>query len=125
MFYVSLYSICFLLFLQELVNDSSRRGKKKKEPKAIFSTVPLCLVSSLKLVELKRSIPGNEGEIELLRYLLKNSTILEKLKLDVYYTKKAECDFLKELLTMPRCSSACEVHCCFVPKENWLRSIFL
>ncbi|KAL1206636.1 F-box/FBD/LRR-repeat protein [Cardamine amara subsp. amara] len=99
--------------------DPYMGSKTKKEPKVIFLTVPECLVSSLKLVAFKRSIPGNEGEIELLRYLLKNSTILEKLKLDVYYTKKAECDFLKELLTMPRCSSTCEIHCSFIRKRYW------
>ncbi|CAL9243407.1 unnamed protein product [Arabidopsis halleri] len=94
---------------KELVKNRFMRGKKEKEPKVMFATVPQCLVSSLKFVELKRSISGYEGEIELIRYLLKNSTMLEKLRLNIYYSKKAMCDFLKELVAMPRCSSTCEV----------------
>ncbi|KAL1206627.1 F-box/FBD/LRR-repeat protein [Cardamine amara subsp. amara] len=91
----------------EVVKDVSTRGNKK--PKVMFSKVPQCLVSSLKLVELKRSTSGYEGEIELVRYFLKNSTILKKLKLNVYYTRKGMCAFLKEVNAMPRCSTACEV----------------
>ncbi|ESQ43136.1 hypothetical protein EUTSA_v10015428mg [Eutrema salsugineum] len=88
----------------ELVKDPSR--KKNTEAKVMFSTVPpQCLVSSLKYVELKRLIPRYEGEIELVRYLLKNSTILETLKLE----KKAMRAFIKEVVAMPRCSSACKV----------------
>ncbi|CAH8279533.1 unnamed protein product [Arabidopsis lyrata] len=96
-------------FVLELVKNRFMRGKKEKEPKVMFATVPQCLVSSLKFVELKHSISGYEGEIELIRYLLKNSTILKKLRLDLYYSKKAMCNFLKELVAMPRCSSTCEV----------------
>ncbi|KAL1211080.1 F-box/FBD/LRR-repeat protein [Cardamine amara subsp. amara] len=96
-------------FILEIVHLYIRGKKKKEEPKVMFPTVHRCLVSSLKLVELKCSIPGYEREMELVRYLLKNSTILEKLKLDVYYTKKTKCDFLKELVAMPRGSSVCEV----------------
>ncbi|XP_010482766.1 PREDICTED: F-box/FBD/LRR-repeat protein At1g51370-like [Camelina sativa] len=93
----------------ELVKDKSKSREKKKNPNVMFSTVPQCLVTSLKFVELKRSIPGYEEEIKLIRYLLKNSTILEKLRLNVYYSKKAMCDFLKEVVAMPRGSTACEV----------------
>ncbi|CAL9243417.1 unnamed protein product [Arabidopsis halleri] len=90
-------------------NQSIRLHEEKREPNVMFSAVPRCLVSSLKFVELKRSIPRYEGEMELVRYFLKNSIILEKLRLNVYYTKKAKCAFLTELVAMPRCSSACEV----------------
>ncbi|KAH0932255.1 hypothetical protein HID58_009372 [Brassica napus] len=90
----------------ELIKDPSY--KKNREPKLMFSTVPPCLVSSLKVVELKRLIPRYEGEVELVRYFLKNSPILEKLRLDTYYTKKGMRDFLKEVVALPRCSSACE-----------------
>ncbi|CAL9243414.1 unnamed protein product [Arabidopsis halleri] len=93
----------------KLVKDRFILGKKKKEPKVMFSKVPQCLVSSLKFVEWRRAISGYEGETELIRYLLKNSTMLEKLRLNIYYSKKAMSDFLKELVAMPRCSSACEV----------------
>ncbi|KAH0889046.1 hypothetical protein HID58_051475 [Brassica napus] len=91
----------------ELIKDPSY--KKNREPKLMFSTVPPCLVSSLKVVELIRLIPKYEGEVELVRYFLKNSPILEKLRLDTYYTKKGMRDFLKEVVALPRCSSACEV----------------
>ncbi|ESQ43137.1 hypothetical protein EUTSA_v10015903mg [Eutrema salsugineum] len=79
------------------------------EPKVMFSTVPGCLVSSLRFVELRRSISGYEVEMELVRYFLKHSRILEKLRLDIYYTKMAKCAFLTELVAMPRSSSACQV----------------
>ncbi|KAF3548458.1 hypothetical protein DY000_02001412 [Brassica cretica] len=91
----------------ELIKDPSY--KKNREPKLMFSTVPPCLVSSLKVVELIRLIPKYEGEVELVRYFLKNSPILEKLRLDTYYTKKGMRNFLKEVVALPRCSSACEV----------------
>ncbi|XP_020871769.1 F-box/FBD/LRR-repeat protein At1g51370-like [Arabidopsis lyrata subsp. lyrata] len=93
----------------ELVEDQYMRCEKNKEPNVMFSTVPQCLVSSLKFVELKRSIPMYEGEMELVRYLLKNSTILKKLRLDLYYSQRAMGDFLKELFAMPKCSTGCEV----------------
>ncbi|KAG7534096.1 F-box-like domain superfamily [Arabidopsis thaliana x Arabidopsis arenosa] len=54
----------------ELVKDHQpMRGKKKKEPKAMFSTVPQCLVSSLKFVEWKRSISG-KGVDDVPSYLM-------------------------------------------------------
>ncbi|CAH2070085.1 unnamed protein product [Thlaspi arvense] len=97
---------------KELVEDSFMRGKKKIEPKVMFATVPRCLVSSLRFVEMKGSISGYEGEMELIRYFLKNSTILEKLKLHLYYTTaKEKFAFLTELVAMPRCCSACELIC--------------
>lgn len=95
------------MYLQELIKDLSY--KKNREPKLMFSTVPTCLVSSLKVLELIRLIPRYEGEVELVRYFLKNSPILEKLRLDTYYNKKGMRDFLKAVVALPRCSSACEV----------------
>ncbi|KAG7537806.1 FBD domain [Arabidopsis suecica] len=96
-------------FILEMVKEPSMRHEEKREAHVMFSAVPRCLVSSLKFVELKRSIPKYEGEMELIRYFLKNSTMLEKLRLNVYYTKKTKCDFLTELVAIPRCSTACEV----------------
>ncbi|KAG7537802.1 FBD domain, partial [Arabidopsis suecica] len=93
----------------ELVEKQSMSREKKIDPKVVFSTVPQCLVSSLKFVELKRSISGYKGERELIRYLLKNSTILKKLRLDLYYSQRAMNVFLKELVAMPKCSTGCEV----------------
>ncbi|CAA0409584.1 unnamed protein product [Arabidopsis thaliana] len=92
-----------------LVNEQYMRRGKKKDPKVVFSAVPQCLVSSLKFVELKRLISGYEGETELIRYFLKNSIILKKLRLDLYYSKSAMSDFLRELVEMPRCSTGVEV----------------
>ncbi|KAL0710290.1 hypothetical protein Bca4012_017268 [Brassica carinata] len=92
----------------ELIKDL-RYKKKNREPKLMFSTVPPCLVSSLKVVELIRLVPRYRGEVELVRYFLNNSQILEKLRLDTYYTKRAKRDFLKKIFALPRCSSACEV----------------
>ncbi|XP_020871986.1 F-box/FBD/LRR-repeat protein At1g51370-like [Arabidopsis lyrata subsp. lyrata] len=103
----------------ELVKDRYMIGKKKKEPKVMFSKVPQCLVSSLKFVQWKRLISRYEGEIELVRYFLKNSKILEKFRLDTYYTEKSKCTFLQELLTMPRCSSVCEIHSSLIPKTKY------
>ncbi|XP_020884976.1 F-box/FBD/LRR-repeat protein At1g51370-like [Arabidopsis lyrata subsp. lyrata] len=97
------------LVLELFKDQSMRRHEEKREMNVMFSAVPRCLVSSLKFVELKRSIPRYEGEIELIRYLLKNSRMLQKLSLNVYYKKKAKRDFLIELDAMPKCSSACEV----------------
>ncbi|XP_023633225.1 F-box/FBD/LRR-repeat protein At1g51370-like [Capsella rubella] len=94
----------------EIIKDQSMRShKEKREPNVMFSAVPECLESSLKFVELKRSIPSYEGEMELIRYFLKNSKILEKLRLNVYYTYKAKCAFLTEVVAIPRCSSTCKV----------------
>ncbi|XP_019095624.1 PREDICTED: F-box/FBD/LRR-repeat protein At1g51370-like [Camelina sativa] len=92
--------------------------REKKDSKVMFSTVPQCLVSLLKFVEWKRAYSLFEGEMELIRYFLKNSTILEKFRLDAYSTEKAKCAFLQELLAMPRCSSICEIHYSFIPRKN-------
>ncbi|XP_020867313.1 LOW QUALITY PROTEIN: F-box/FBD/LRR-repeat protein At1g51370, partial [Arabidopsis lyrata subsp. lyrata] len=97
------------LILEMVKKQSMGRHEEKREPNVMFSTVPRCLVSSLKFVELKRSIPRYEGEMELGRYFLTNSTLLKKLRLNVHYTKKAKCAFLTELVAIPRCSSTCEV----------------
>ncbi|KAL9298914.1 putative FBD domain-containing protein [Arabidopsis thaliana] len=95
------------------------RGKKKKEPKVMFSKVPQCLVSSHKFVEWTRALSGYAGEMELLRYFLKNSKILKKFRLHTYSTKKAKCAFLQKVLTMPICSSTCQIHCSFIPKKKY------
>lgn len=106
--YISTQIVFFYLFvLQELVDHH----RKNREPKVMFSFVPLYLVSSLKFVQMKSPILGYEGEIKLIAYFLKNSRILEKLSLrfENYYRKKSKYVILKELLAIPRCSSACKV----------------
>lgn len=87
------------------------RPRDNGEPKVMFSSVPPCLISSLKFAELKSPILGYEGEIELVRYFLKNSRVLEKLSLrfENHNRKKAKSVILQELLAIPRCSSTCEV----------------
>ncbi|EOA14677.1 hypothetical protein CARUB_v10027947mg [Capsella rubella] len=113
------FAICHLEMLPTLLESctkleslilSSIRDKEKREPNVMFAAVPRCLVSSLKVVELKLSIPRCEGEImKLVRYLLKNSKFLEKLSLNVCHREKAKCEYLTELVAMRRCSSSCEV----------------
>ncbi|XP_010446083.1 PREDICTED: F-box/FBD/LRR-repeat protein At1g51370-like [Camelina sativa] len=101
--------------LESLIMDifkyySSIRDEEKREPNVVFGAVPRCLESSLKFVELKLSFIRDEGEMELARYFLENSTILEKLRLNVCRREKSKCDYLNELVAMKRsCSSACEV----------------
>ncbi|XP_013610430.1 PREDICTED: F-box/FBD/LRR-repeat protein At1g51370-like [Brassica oleracea var. oleracea] len=97
--------------LKSLILDLVDRPRDNGEPKVMFSSVPPCLISSLKFAELKSPILGYEGEIELVRYFLKNSRVLEKLSLrfENHNRKKAKSVILQELLAIPRCSSTCEV----------------
>ncbi|CAN6861034.1 unnamed protein product [Brassica oleracea] len=69
------------------------------------------LKSLILFAELKSPILGYEGEIELVRYFLKNSRVLEKLSLrfENHNRKKEKYVILQELLAIPRCSSTCEV----------------
>ncbi|XP_010446084.1 PREDICTED: F-box/FBD/LRR-repeat protein At1g51370-like [Camelina sativa] len=109
------FAKCDLEMLPADVSDifkyySSIRDEEKREPNVVFGAVPRCLESSLKFVELKLSFIRDEGEMELARYFLENSTILEKLRLNVCRREKSKCDYLNELVAMKRsCSSACEV----------------
>ncbi|CAN6869299.1 unnamed protein product, partial [Brassica oleracea] len=90
-----------LFYNIELVDD---RHRKNGEPTVMFSSVPPCLISSLKFVELKSPILGYEEEIELVRYFLKNSRVLEKLSLRFknHNRKKSKHVILQELLAIPR-----------------------
>ncbi|XP_010496383.1 PREDICTED: F-box/FBD/LRR-repeat protein At5g53840-like [Camelina sativa] len=103
------------LILRLSTNRLYIRGTKNNEPKFTFHTIVIpCVVSSLKFVEFKSPILGYEGEMELVRYFLKNSTILEKMSVTVsnYQRKKrvkGTDAILKELLAMPRSSSACQL----------------
>ncbi|CAL9241161.1 unnamed protein product [Arabidopsis halleri] len=71
---------------------------------------PRCFLSSLEYVKIERPLKGEEMEMKLVRYLLENSTILKKLTRSVEkYRKKEESVIFKELLSIPRLSSACQV----------------
>ncbi|CAN8255065.1 unnamed protein product [Cochlearia groenlandica] len=83
----------------------------KNEQVSFSSFVPLCMKSCLEFVEMKKPISGFEVEMELIRYLLENSTVLKKLTLSLGCPKmKQESLIFMELLRFRRCSSACEVH---------------
>ncbi|KAJ4873672.1 F-box/FBD/LRR-repeat protein [Raphanus sativus] len=79
--------------------------------KVMVPTVPPCLVSSLKFVEFKRPISGYETEMKLVKYFLKNSTILKKLTLRIsnYRMIKAKDALLGELFSTPKFSIDCEI----------------
>lgn len=73
-----------------------------------FSSLPKCLLSSLEFVDFKVQIPVLAPEMQLLRYLLKNSAILKKLTLRVSSCSKKD-EILKILLKFPRGSTKCEL----------------
>ncbi|CAH8363144.1 unnamed protein product [Eruca vesicaria subsp. sativa] len=79
--------------------------------KVVVSTVPSCLVSSLKFVEFRRPITGYETEMKLVKYFLKNSTILKKLTLRVSNCRmiKGKDAILGEIFATPKVSIDCEI----------------
>jgi len=73
-------------------------------------SVPRGFLSSLEYVKIERPLKGEAMEMKLVSYLLENSTILKKLTLCLDDSiKKEESVILKELNTIPRLSSACQV----------------
>ncbi|CAH2051781.1 unnamed protein product [Thlaspi arvense] len=94
-----------------MIWDQPRVYSEDREANEMSSTVPPCLVSSLKFVELIRPISEYEGKMILVGYFLKNSTILEKLTLRLCDCNSIEANDVtrKEILAMPRCSTTCEV----------------
>ncbi|KAJ4896990.1 F-box/FBD/LRR-repeat protein [Raphanus sativus] len=97
--------------LNLLIGDASLVYRENREAKAMSSTVPPCLVSSLKFMELKSRIFVYEREMKLVKYFLENSTILEKLTISLRDDNsiKAKHVILGEILAMQRCSSTCQV----------------
>lgn len=84
--------------------------KKKKKAEVMSSTVPPCLVSSLKFVKLEsHELFGCGTELKVARYFLENSTILEKLTLRNDYWEENVNHIRQTLHAIPRCSSTCEV----------------
>ncbi|XP_021716014.1 F-box/FBD/LRR-repeat protein At5g56420-like [Chenopodium quinoa] len=85
-------------------------------------SIPNCLVSKLKTIEIGR-LKGTSNELELLAYILSNANVLEKLRLHVHIEEKfdlkdvlqkayevwKECQFYKAVFELPRSSSTCEV----------------
>lgn len=106
---LDLFLSVWFLFLQ--IGDASLVYRENREAKAMSSTVPPCLVSSLKFMELKSRIFVYEREMKLVKYFLENSTILEKLTISLRDDNsiKAKHVILGEILAMQRCSSTCQV----------------
>ncbi|XP_050215669.1 putative F-box/FBD/LRR-repeat protein At5g22670 isoform X3 [Mercurialis annua] len=71
-------------------------------------SVPSCLLSSLESLELKR-FEGDEAEMEVLEYFLKNASMLKILKISVTVGVEKEAEILRMLLTFPRASPKCKI----------------
>ncbi|EOA15249.1 hypothetical protein CARUB_v10028648mg [Capsella rubella] len=83
--------------------------KETKKAGVITSTVPSCLVSSLKFVKLEGVLFGCGTELNVARYFLENSTLLEKLTLRNDYKEKNVEHVRQTLHAIPRCSCTCTV----------------
>ncbi|CAF1757440.1 hypothetical protein F2Q70_00004829 [Brassica cretica] len=88
----------------ELRNDEEMHPREMNQ--ISFSSVPECLLSSLEFVDF--AIWGHFPEMKLVRYLLKSSTSLKKLTLNVNHDS-IDYDIFNELLKIPRRSTMCEV----------------
>ncbi|CAN6821104.1 unnamed protein product [Brassica oleracea var. botrytis] len=86
MFLNLLQSCPKLEYLNLLIQNISLVYSENREPNAMSSTVPACLV-----------------------YFLENSTILEKLTIRLCGDSSIEAKHVEEILTIPRCSSTCQV----------------
>ncbi|CAH8320197.1 unnamed protein product [Eruca vesicaria subsp. sativa] len=86
----------------------SIRGREKEGVNILLESQ--CFLSSLEYVKIERPLKGEVMEMKLVSYLLENSTILKKLTLFLDGSReREESDILKELLTIPRRSSSCQV----------------
>ncbi|KAG7556122.1 FBD domain [Arabidopsis suecica] len=84
----------------------------KEDVQIKFSSVPRCLVSSLESVEIKY-FNGKPAKMEVARYFLENSGVLQKLVLHLRCSTLGEgfC-ILRDLLALPRGSSTCRIVVC-------------
>ncbi|CAH2072411.1 unnamed protein product [Thlaspi arvense] len=91
----------------ELVGDSVVTEGES----GLLNVLPHCLVSSLISVDIKSPITDKATEVELVRYLLENSTTLQKLvlRLNQSCPKNDTPGFLKQLFESPRRSSLCQI----------------
>ncbi|XP_010429703.1 PREDICTED: F-box/LRR-repeat protein 13-like [Camelina sativa] len=94
--------------LQSLVMGST--NYPEKEGIDILSGPRRVLSSSLKYVKIERPLKGEAMEMKLVSYILENSTGLKKLTLCLDDSiKKEESVIFRELLTIPRLSTSCQV----------------
>ncbi|XP_010474253.1 PREDICTED: F-box/FBD/LRR-repeat protein At5g53840 [Camelina sativa] len=82
--------------------------KRRKKAVVMSSTVPPCLVSSLKFVKLLFGC-GCGTELKVAKYFLEYSTILEKLTLKNDYKEENLENICQTLHAIPICSSTCKV----------------
>ncbi|XP_050208381.1 FBD-associated F-box protein At5g22730-like [Mercurialis annua] len=89
------------------------KEKNKIPDRTIFNeeeSVPSCLLSSLKSVQLKR-FRGNAAEMEVLKYFLKNGRVLKKLGISISTTTNFRklVKILWKLIMFPRGSGTCRI----------------
>ncbi|KAG7556115.1 F-box-like domain superfamily [Arabidopsis suecica] len=100
--------------LKSIVLDTTCIVDRTKETvERRVSSVPKCLLSSLEYVEIKNRISVDDGALEVARYFVENSVNLKKLVLGLASSflrmRLAKRALLKDLLTLPRRSSMCQI----------------
>ncbi|KAL7129562.1 hypothetical protein ABFS83_13G075600 [Erythranthe nasuta] len=73
--------------------------------------VPTCLLSNLRIIKIE-NIQGQKHELEAIRYFLRNSKVLERMKISYsrrLFSSNKEINMLKKISTFERGSRACQV----------------
>ncbi|KAL5808930.1 hypothetical protein ACOSQ3_029621 [Xanthoceras sorbifolium] len=70
-------------------------------------SVPSCLRSHVKMIEM-RNMMGEEDDLEVVSYMLKNSEVLKEFCVDIANAESEE-DLRRQILMYPRSSVACEI----------------